>query len=131
MDQLIDFDVRYNENGESLCQAYTYVDTENEGLCNRKANAISLNLNQMLYDYTGVRTTYNCCMLCKQHTASITKKLIFYLSMKLLSYGLKKGIGESIGMTDWNSVDYEGQKEAIKKIMKDGSKKKNKRRKSK
>ena len=130
MDQLIDFDVRQNGNGESLCQAYTYLNTEREGLCNRKAGSLSLNLNRILYDYTGIRTNYNCCMLCKQHTASIAKKLIFFLTIKLLTYGFKKEIGAVIGMTDWNSVDYEGQKEAIKKIMKDGSKK-NKRRKSK
>ena len=125
MDQLIDFEIRYNEYGEPLCQGYSYVNTSNEHLCTRKADSVSFDINKFLYDNIGIKTKYDCCMFCKQHAVSITKKIIMHYSLKMLNSSLKGEIGNMFGIPDWNVVDYSAYENATQKLLvKDGRRKK-------
>ena len=124
MDQLIDFEIRYNEYEEPLCQAYAYVNTPNEQFCSRKADLVSFDINKFLYDNIGIKTKYDCCMFCKQHALIITRKLITYYTLKMLTSSMKGEIGKMIGQNDWNSIDYDAYKNAKNVIMKDGRRKK-------
>ena len=83
---LISFKKRYNENREPLCQAYAYVGTPKEHLCNRLADSIKFDISERIFEYTGYRLNIDCCMFCTQHTKSIMLKLtniLFLISFTL------------------------------------------------
>ena len=123
---LIDFESRYNEEGEHLCQAYAYVNTPNEHLCTRVADTVKIDISEKIFQLTGYKLGINCCMFCKQHTKSLVLKLSNILLINLTKFAMRHPYITGVSSSDLNTLDFEKQMDVRKRIIKDGGKKKKK-----
>jgi len=100
---LVDFNSRYDPNGDPLCQAYT--DTGDN--CTRLGKYVNIDLADLVVRYTGrnIPIDWNCCMFCKQHTKKIAKELALLCIKKLICTGMSS---EAVtGVPDEFMIDWE------------------------
>ena len=129
IESLVDFEIRYTEDGHALCQAYTYVDTPRQSVCTRVADSVQFDISDKIFELTGYRFQIDCCMFCKKHTHSIISKIITVILFSIMMYGMRDPSITGVNRGDLNSIDFDKQEKVKDILRKDGISRKKRSRK--